>query len=336
VGEISEEHRISAGYTQHVIALLERFGVTEQELFAGSPLRTKDFHDPSFRIRVPTAIALLERARQLSQEPALGFYLGLQMSIAAHGHLSFLAMCAPTLRDALVMAVRFVPLRNTAIALRLEVTGDSAALVVEERADFGSARDVLLLSTLIGIWQLGNVVLGRELKETIVELMLKKPAWYARFEGVYPRVRFACAANRLVFEAAMLDTRLVSADSASFRLVREQCEQLLAAANAKGRLIERLRRFAISNEAGVRSFDDVAAALNMSPRTLRRQLSRDGISYSSLVEEERRTRASSLLSSSALSIKEIAARLGYSDVANFTRAFRRWSGQTPSEFRKGS
>lgn len=331
----SEEHRLSASYAQHVIALLERWGVTEHDLFEGLPLRTKDLHDPSFRIRVPTAIAVLERARQLSKEPALGFYLGLQMSIAAHGHLSFLAMSAPSVREALLLAARYVPIRITAIGLRLAVSGHTASLVVEERADFGRARDVLLLSVLIGAWQLGNVMLGREVKQTVVELALAEPAWYSRFEDVYPRIRFGRPSNRLVFDAALLDARLVSADTASLQLVREQCEQLLTNVKAKDRLIDRLRRLAVSQEAGILPFDQAAAALGMPPRTLRRKLARDGISYSILLEEERRKRAASLLRSSELSIKEIAARLGYSDVANFTRAFRRWAGQTPTSFRRG-
>ncbi len=84
----------------------------------------------------------------------------------------------------------------------------------------------------------------------------------------------------------------------------------------------------------VRSVQEVAAALGTSERSLRRQLAAEGVSFSSLLEEERLERAKLLLLSTAMSIDHIAARLGYSNVANFGRAFRRWTDHTPADYRR--
>jgi AraC-like DNA-binding protein len=73
--------------------------------------------------------------------------------------------------------------------------------------------------------------------------------------------------------------------------------------------------------------------MHVSPRTLKRQLAGEGTSFSQIEDEERREKAMFLLGSPALSLKEIADRLGYANLANFSRAFQRWTGHTPGEHR---
>jgi AraC-like DNA-binding protein len=74
--------------------------------------------------------------------------------------------------------------------------------------------------------------------------------------------------------------------------------------------------------------------MHLSPRTLKRRLAEHGVTYSSLAEGELREKAMLLLRSVDLSLEQVAERTGYSDVANFTRAFRRWTGQTPAQYRR--
>ena len=80
----------------------------------------------------------------------------------------------------------------------------------------------------------------------------------------------------------------------------------------------------------------LAEALKTSPRTLKRQLAAEGTSFSTLVDEERRQQAMILLRASGSSLKDVADRLGYANLANFTRAFHRWTGTTPSEHRSAA
>jgi AraC-like DNA-binding protein len=74
----------------------------------------------------------------------------------------------------------------------------------------------------------------------------------------------------------------------------------------------------------------------VSPRTLKRKLADLGTGFSELLEEQQRERALMLLRSEQLSLEDVAARVGYSDVANFTRAFRRWTGLTPGAYRRAA
>jgi AraC-like DNA-binding protein len=251
-------------------------------------------------------------------------------------------MTAANVREALELAVRFTPTRTTALALRLNVEGAIAALVVEERADFGTARDVVLLALMIGLWHIGNTITGRE-SGGRADFAFPEPPYWARVATAAPpawrgvdSVRFGQPINQLVFDAAELDMPLTMSDKASLRLAQEQCERALDSLGHGGQIVARARGLVAKKEGGARSVEEVAALMHLSPRTLKRRLAAHGVTYSSLAESELRERAILLLQSSDLSLEQVAERVGYSDVANFTRAFRRWTGRTPAQVRRSS
>ncbi|MGB1498436.1 helix-turn-helix transcriptional regulator, partial [Alloalcanivorax venustensis] len=78
----------------------------------------------------------------------------------------------------------------------------------------------------------------------------------------------------------------------------------------------------------------MAAALALSPRSLRRKLEQEGVSYREIVEEERKQLAIQLLENTEMKIDELAAHLGYTDAGGFVRAFRRWLGCSPRDYRE--
>jgi AraC-like DNA-binding protein len=330
----TETEGLPASHALHLVDLVRRWDVAPSDLLADLGLGPDDLVDPLLTVPMPVMIALIERARTLTGEPALGFFLGLQMSVSAHGYLGFAVMSAPTLRDALALAIQYAPIRTTSLALRVEVSGASAAIVVDERADLGTARDVVLLGLLVGLWRIGNALLGREVTESRLEVTFPEPQYYARFRRANPRVSFSRAANRLVFDPSLLEVRLVSADPAAMRLAREQCERLLESIASDAPVVEHVRRLVLRGDAGVRSFEELAATVRISPRTLRRRLADAQVSFSTLLDEARRDRALSLLRSRDVSTKDVAERVGYSNVANFMRAFRRWTGKTPAAYRR--
>ncbi|MFM2417452.1 MAG: hypothetical protein RL385_2175, partial [Pseudomonadota bacterium] len=95
-------------------------------------------------------------------------------------------------------------------------------------------------------------------------------------------------------------------------------------------------RSALSAEGGLSlGLSDIAKRLYMSERTLKRRLMAQGTSFAALIEQVRRERATVLLETSDLPLSEVAEQVGYTELANFTRAFRRWTGVTPHRFRRG-
>jgi AraC-like DNA-binding protein len=146
-------------------------------------------------------------------------------------------------------------------------------------------------------------------------------------------VRFSQAVNRVVLDRKTLDLPIAMADPDALRLARDQCERELDRPGYRRSLVTRVRALLGARDRELPSVERVARELGTSVRTLKRKRAEEGMTYSGLVDEVQVGRAALLLRSE-LTVDEIAARLGYSDAANFTRAFRRWTGKSPRTYRR--
>jgi AraC-like DNA-binding protein len=278
--------------------------------------------------------ALLERARDLTGEPGLGYYLGLQTRATLYGYLGFAALSAARLGDALALAVEYAPIFSTALAIDLSVDGRVASIRLEERADLGSVRDIVLISMTLGLREMGQALTGHRMRGS-ADFAIPEPAYQARFARLAPNVRFGQPVNRILFDSADIDLPIVMADPIALQLAQQQCERELDHLGFDTRLAARVRRLVVGDEGARCSMEQVAARLEMTPRTLRRRLAEQGVSFAALVDDERRSRALELLRSSRLSLRDVAARLEYKTPSSFVRAFHRWTGETPAMYRRG-
>jgi len=149
-------------------------------------------------------------------------------------------------------------------------------------------------------------------------------------------VEFARGSNRIACSARELELPFASGDQALLAVLDEQAQAVVASKPAPGdpfynRLREQIR---IALRQGPPKLEDVAAALHMSPRTLQRRLRERDMSFQAVVDEVRHRLALMYLDRSELSVGEIAFLLGYSELRAFARAFRRWTGTSPSELRE--
>jgi AraC-like DNA-binding protein len=328
-------HHLTGAYGLHVVDLVARWGIRPEDLLEGFGLSRDDLAAPDRTLPLDVAVAIFERARAMTGEPGLGIYLGLQMTASAHGMVGFAAMSAGTVRGAVRVAVQYAAIRTTALSLNTQVTGDVASLILVEHADLGGVREIYVFSILIGFWRMGHALSGRALDVTL-DFQFPRPAYFARFEEALPPTRFNQPTNQLVLRGvSALDAPISMADPASLRLARDKCDELLLSMGLDGRIAPRVRALLNRHEGAIPSLTEAADALHMSSRTFRRRLEAESLSFSALVDDERMRRALLLLRSQELSVEAIGERLGYQNVANFTRAFRRWTGTTPTTYRSG-
>jgi AraC-like DNA-binding protein len=324
---------VPGAYARQLLELAARWEVSSELLLADLDLTPELLASPHMRLEFPVLDEMVRRARALTGEPGLGFYMGMQLRISSHGYLGFAAMTAGTVGEALALAERFIHTRAPTLALRSYIEGEDASVVLEERAELGGdLREFVVTAALVTIVYAALFITGRELTGT-AEVTFPAPDYYDRFAHLLPgRVRFSQPSNRLLFSRSILDLPLVMADPVATSLAREQCERELVALGAEDHLVARVRS-AIEQD-GAPTLEEVARAMHVSPRTLKRQLAAHGTTYSQLLEEIRRDRALLLLQNRALTIESIAEKLGYSDVTSFARAFRRWTGKTPASVRR--
>lgn len=328
------EHSVPGSYATHVANVAARWNVPQAALLAEIGVTPESLEDPSARIPWHDFVALVDRAQRVTGEPGFGLFMGFYGRVSAHGYLGFAAMTARVLREALELVVRFSPAQMTALGFRLERRGFDSVLVIEERASLGPARESILFATSVGLWRMGNAITGRDLTGG-ADYAFPEPPFFARLEravGAQGRVRFDQDENRLVFPSDQLEWPLVLSDPAAMRLALEQCNKELEHLSQARALASRVSARIVDGRGDVRPLEAIARELAMSPRTLKRRLAEEGASYTALLEERRKLRSFELLRSD-LSVDQVAERLGYSDAANFTRAFRRWTNKTPRQFR---
>ena len=196
---------LAAVHALHLVELVARWRVPAGALLA--PLRARRrarWRDPGARLSIASRRELVERARALTGEPALGFYLGLQMRISWHGYLGFAAMTAPTVREALELAVRFAPTRTGALALHLSVDGDAGVAGDRGARRSGAARDAIVFALIVGIWQIGSALTGRAARRQRRPRLRRAARTSRRFARLTAgALRFDQPENRLVFDAAL-------------------------------------------------------------------------------------------------------------------------------------
>jgi len=324
---------LPAIHALYFLTLLERWHIDARALLEELGLSREALAQPGARIDIPMVERLFARGTELTGESALGFYLGWQMRISAHGFLGFAAMTSATTRAALQVAVRFAPTHTDALTLELEEGPEFTSLIFRERADLGTAREIIISALMVGIWQIGISLTGQQLVGD-ADVAFSEPAGYAHFKHLLPSpIRFARPDHRLTFLSGVLDLPLLLADPAAQQLAREQCERDLEAVRANHSLSDRVKRLLVGENDQFRSIHEVARALFMSDRTLKRKLMSEGTSYFELLDTARKERALSLVKSNDLTLEQVAERVGYSELSNFTRAFRRWTGTTPKRYR---
>lgn len=169
-----------------------------------------------------------------------------------------------------------------------------------------------------------------------VALPYPQPAHVHRYQTVFgDRLRFDAPQGRLRFASSVLDAPLPGHDRVVYDTLRLQVESLMATRYQRQELVQALRQAVFRSLPRVPDAAELAALVGQSERSMRRQLSRRDLSLPELVQRCQRELAERLLREGLLSIKQIADQTGFSSASCFHRAFRRWHGVTPSEWRAG-
>ena len=331
-----QDQGIPGVYGLLLLDVISRWGYNDESLFKPFGLTSEQLADPEFRI--PTAIAndMVKHALKLTGEPTLGYHLGTQMRISIHGFIGYAIMTANNITEALVLANRFIQLRLPFLQLFFSTFGVKATVQLQTDIQMEPLRTEISIALMIGLISMAKAITGISDATGEIDFDFKKPEGFERFMVKFPTHQFRFEQPHLLlsFDKNYLMNKLVHADPIASQIAINQCETELSALGERRRLAMRVRDILTNSEQHYLSIEAVADRLHMSDRTLKRQLAAEGTSFSTLVDEVRYRHATSLLSRTDYSLEQIADELGYSDVANFSRAFKRWSGRSPSNWRK--
>jgi AraC-like DNA-binding protein len=314
-------------------ALLRERGVEPKEIFAQAQVNPRLFTDAENVMAYRDLGRLLAISASTIRCPYLGLLIGERCSTAELGPVGLLAAQAPDVDAALRDFVRYMSLFDRAAVVSLAVDGDAATFsytIVEpdipaaEHIREGSlAIMVRILRDLCGAsWAPDIVMFPHKARGTLLPYLKYFQA----------PVHFGREMTAIVFPARWLSRRVCSADQTSRSALQAQItnENAETAGSFSDRVRHKIQASVPQGQAGEAA---IARSFGMDPSSLRRRLAREGTSFRTIVQDIRYEAAKLLIRESDLTLAEIAIALGYAEISVFTRAFRRWSGVTPSEWR---
>ncbi len=311
------------------------YGVSADVCLLGTGIDAADLLEPDALITRDQELRLVENLMlALPDEPALGFKLGLHYNVATFGIWGFALRTSRTLFEALRHALRYLPLSTAYCQITMCEDGDMLAVrmdpspIPRHLRQFLLERDMATAVNLVHELSLSGVHV-RSVHFRAPDLEYGDVI--ASLCGVPPRI--ACEHNELLIPRADADRPLSTYDPHLVRMLEDQCRQQLERRQQSG-IAGQVRTHLLGELGLVAGIEDVAKAMAVSPRSLRRKLDAEGTTFRHILETERRQLAEHLLATTRITLDELAIQLGYSDTASFTRAFRRWNGVSPGEFRK--
>lgn len=334
--ELSRLQGVPGIYLLLLCDVIKQMGHDERRLLEGLGVSREGLLAPDSRISLVTAYTAASRAVEIAGHEGLGFAMARALRLTLHGSVGMVAMSSSTAGEALRAVARYAALR--APFLQMELREDRGAMELHLRLllPVRELEPLIMEAALVGLSQMGEQLVGRRVEGVELHMPGEEPAYYRKFRDEIPvPVQYGAAGYylRLSAETCAVVPRL--ADPEVSRLAREQCEVEFGRLFRKhDNLSTLVKNHLLSREEGAPSLAGMADFLNMSERTLKRRLREEKVSYRELLEDSLRERACRLLDEDRLSISEIAWRLGYNDVSNFSRAFKRWTGESPKGWRQ--
>ena len=331
------EPNLTVRAVQPVIAGLGVLGHAVDALLADVAISRSVLEDPDGRVPHRAMMALWNRAREVTGDDHLGIHLAEAAPLESFEVHAYALLSSPTLREAYRRACRYQRLIHEATDLTLEEVPEGA--VLHHALPGGLSVPRHPAEFLVTLWaRFGRLVTGTPWNPDIVCFAHDAPRSTAEHERVFgARVQFSSGRTAMRIPNAVLDAANTHADPGLVQVLDRYAASLLGDAPSRMTLGNRVRAILIealgsdSPSAGA-----VAKRLNMSVRTLHRSLRSEDASYREILEQFRQERAAALLAQRQCSIAEVGFVLGFTELSSFYRAFRRWTGKTPAEFRAGA
>lgn len=323
-------------YSTRILAeYAKKFNIPTDIFLYGSKLSPGDLTDPEMFITPEEELKIFRRAISLIPDPKIGLEIGKLHNVSAMSRVAIPAIFCDTFLDAIRIMFKYIDLTQTYCQYELIVKGNFAIMSCEELIVFGDLRRFLCERDLVSAYTLCCNALGSPLLLKEITLTYPRPEYAKAYQDIFNcPITFNADKYQAIFDKSYLCKQLPLANALTRITYEKECKRSYARLHEQKSTLDRIRQELLFPYEEYPCFDKLAHKLNMSTRTLRRHLAAEGISYKTLLNEIRKKRALELISSTNMSMENIATELGYKDVANFYHAFKNWTGITPSNYRK--
>jgi len=338
-GHNSSRHAASipAIYLLLLCDVAEGFGLPATELQDILGLSREQLLQPDRMVALAPTRAATLHAYARAGHRGLGFAYAKALRVTLHGPISLIALSSNNLLEVMHALERYFSLRAPAFHFSADVGPEFVTVKIDYPGRNDPLRPFIMELLLMGLVVMTTQILDRPQTGTEMHMQGPVPEYYDSLAAELPvPVHYGQAEYALRVPRSLMEAPLRLADPNAAAMAREACERELQArkTDREEALTARVRTVLTAGKDRLPTLEEVADTLHVSTRTLKRRLQEEGRNFRALVDHVLRERATQMLQEEGLSVSEVAFRLGYNDVSNFSRAFRRWTGQSPSDFRK--
>jgi AraC-like DNA-binding protein len=319
-----------------LVQALEQVGVSRSQLFAAVSVDPHWLGDCHARLSDAEYERMQLAALELSGDPALGLHMGEQARASTYDVLGHLTEHATTLRQAIETLARYSRILSDAHECVLHEDDQTASIryTLSANREQQSGRMSVEL-TLSALSRMIRAFVGPHASARRVYFEYDAPAYSLEYRRIFSGNEcFGQSFNAIEFERGWLDSAQLHQSPELYHALQALAERTLGLFTRTVAFAELVTQHLLRcDRARMPNMNDVARHFEISERSLRRRLQEEGIAYNELVERARTKIAQRMLEQSRSSIHEIAYAMGFATPAAFHRAFKRWTGMTPSVYK---
>jgi AraC-like DNA-binding protein len=337
-GSIISYPNIPARYIAILCEFLDSIHVCSDDILPLAGLDRKRLEQPKQTVTSDQMALLLSEAGRISGRKDLAFELGSRIKPNSHDILSLALMSSASLDQLLQLYARYYRLITPLFTMNYLRCGDNATLIVRPAMPMkpGIQRQYLEIIAVSVHMQIRSALQTRPSSYSI-HVPLEAPPYQERYRELgLAKFHFSPSPQseiRIQINDAHLDVQLPLANAPAINLAEERCKIMLGNITKNASWSECICAILEQAEGHQPTLPDLAKIMNVTPRTLDRYLEKENITFRDLSVRVRNQRARALLDDGRMSISQIAYTLGYSDLANFSRSFKKVSGVCPSEYK---
>ena len=331
------EPSVAASVTSRVLELAVAKGADRGALLERSGLRSADLADGDNRIALARHVALLRAAKRACNDPAFALHYGETVNLAEVSVVGLIGYASETMLDAFVQLQRYTRLimdLDLGAMQRFELERDETGLWIVDRRphpnEIPELTESAFAQMVSGTRRFGDTPFVLE-----VELTFPDPGYRAEYERILQApVAFERNRNAMRIDESWAGRRIALQPRYVFGILTRHAEEMLGklerAGTMRGRVESALLPVLHKGEAGMAA---IAAGLGCSRDTLYRRLKAEETTFEAVLDRVRHRLALDYLGAGKVSINETAYLVGFSDPAAFSRAFKRWTGRSPRQWR---
>jgi len=322
-----------------MLEVMKEQGVPADLVLKNTGLEPESLASEGTLVSFLQALKFVRNLLRHSPRTDIGLHIGNRYHISTYGVLGYAMMSCTTWADALRLGGRFHRVASSLAAIRLDIDEGRNTLTYVTSPfypDLGDIEPFTVEKLFASLVAVSRPLLSEPAYPGRVSFTHRRPQHAAAYEAIFPcPIEFGARENRFEMDMARLQQPLLAANEVCAAMGRRMCEEHLSQYEQADDSVRcKVTDLLLGAPHGMPGMDTVADSLHMSSRTLRRLLQAEDCTFQDICDELRHDLSKKYLRSSHLNLDEIAHLVGFTESTNFRRAFKRWQGVPPAQYRR--